>query len=151
MTEQLRYNEGKTRWTYIFSEPAWDPEPMIRGLPAEYVLRNLRRFLLCQEGLGYALEALESLMGGPTAAAAGYCAACVYGESKYARGNYLLGSTVCKYLDSAIRHLLAATTVEAEDEESGLPHLYHAYWNIVRAKAMLEAGRDDRLRAPEGA
>lgn len=36
-----------------------------------------------------------------------------------------------RYMDSAIRHLLKHFMGDKFDEESGLPHLGHALWNII--------------------
>lgn len=71
----------------------------------------------------------------------------VYGEQKYARGNYRKGASVTSYLDSALRHLVFGyLTGERNDKESGLPHLAHVAWNLLVAMDQ-PASRDDRLPA----
>lgn len=72
---------------------------------------------------------------------------CMYGESKYERGNYLKGDTVSAYLDSGLRHLFAFYGGEDYDPESGEHHLDHANWNFLRAREMtFEKDRDDRIK-----
>jgi hypothetical protein len=75
-----------------------------------------------------------------------YCAVCVRGAEKYARGNYRKGAPVTQYLDSACRHLMKRLTGERIDSETGCQHLAHALWNVFQALDQ-PAWRDDRLEA----
>lgn len=79
-------------------------------------------------------------------ALAAYCAVCDYGATKYARGNYRLGAPITQYLDSALRHLTAATNGDLLDAESQCPHTALALWNVWQALDQ-PAYRDDRLAA----
>lgn len=56
-----------------------------------------------------------------------------YGTHKYPDPNNWSKNTKIpeRYMDSAIRHLLKYFMGDKFDEESGLPHLGHAIWNIV--------------------
>lgn len=71
------------------------------------------------------------------------------GESKYNTYNFMKGLPVSDTLDSAFRHLDAATdpTQPLEDGESGINHLYHAAWNLLVAAWMIKnrPDLDDRL------
>lgn len=54
-----------------------------------------------------------------------------FGAHKYARSNWLaVEDAQQRYGDALLRHLLA-DQLEAVDGESGLPHLYHAAWNLL--------------------
>lgn len=90
-------------------------------------------------------EPLELLLEIPRAVDA-YCAVCVYGESKYERGNYRKGAPITEYLDSMLRHLRARLQGEHFDAESGKSTAAHALWNLWQA--LDQPGfRDDRLPA----
>ncbi len=53
-----------------------------------------------------------------------------FGANKYARGSWrTVPNARERYLDAAMRHLLAHHAGETLDTESGLPHLHHALWN----------------------
>jgi hypothetical protein len=55
-----------------------------------------------------------------------------FGAAKYARGNWKqVGNAEQRYEDAMHRHLLADANGEEDDEESGLPHLGHALWNLM--------------------
>lgn len=56
-----------------------------------------------------------------------------YGTHKYPDPNNWSKNTRIteRYMDSAIRHLLKYFMGDKFDEESGLPHLGHALWNII--------------------
>lgn len=41
-----------------------------------------------------------------------------------------------RYMDAAMRHLLAALSGEDNDKESGLPHLSHAAWNLLAVQEL---------------
>ena len=49
---------------------------------------------------------------------------------KYPMNNWKKGSPTKLLVSSAIRHLTAHAEGDKIDKESGLPHLYHALWNI---------------------
>ena len=70
-----------------------------------------------------------------------------YGATKYARGNYLLGSNWTQYVDSLLRHLTAFYAGEDIDPESGQPHTGHVLFNAMMLAQMFETRKDldDRL------
>lgn len=90
-------------------------------------------------------EPLAMLLEVPLAVDA-YCAVCVYGESKYERGNFRKGAPITVYLDSMLRHLRARLKGEHFDRESGHPTAAHALWNLWQALDQPDF-RDDRLPA----
>tara|TARA_Y100000310_G_scaffold330229_1_gene401530 strand:- start:2693 stop:3076 length:384 start_codon:yes stop_codon:yes gene_type:complete len=49
-----------------------------------------------------------------------------YGEQKYDRDNWRKGMAWTRFIDAAMRHILAFNEGESIDEESGLHHLAHA-------------------------
>lgn len=53
-----------------------------------------------------------------------------YGAQKYAKGNFRKGMAWTTVYDCAMRHMMKWLDGEQVDEESGLPHLYHAITNI---------------------
>lgn len=54
-----------------------------------------------------------------------------YGANKYTRGGWLsVPDAPQRYTDALWRHLLASN-YESTDQESGLPHLHHALWNLL--------------------
>lgn len=55
-----------------------------------------------------------------------------YGALKYAPSNWKqVPKRRQRYNDALFRHLLSAETGEVTDQESGLPHLAHAAWNLL--------------------
>lgn len=91
---------------------------------------------------------MELLLHIPRAVDA-YCGVCVFGESKYERGNYRKGAPITDYLDAMLRHLRARLRGEHFDYESGRPSGAHALWNLWQA--LDQPGfRDDRLPAVLG-
>ena len=55
-----------------------------------------------------------------------------FGAAKYARGNWKqVDNAEQRYEDAMHRHLLAEASGEENDEESDLPHLGHALWNLM--------------------
>lgn len=148
MTDQLRDNTHKPRMSYALTSPAL----------TNLLLDN------CPDTLAEVTSAVHSFLcgtvDGPMMIAAigracsrngrtpfeAFAAACEMGERKYARGNYLRGSTVCSHADSLGRHLIAMRHNQANDPESGLSHMDHIVWNAVRmAEVVHQPGRDDRL------
>lgn len=69
------------------------------------------------------------------------------GERKYGRRNWLKGTAWHEFYGSALRHILRWQSGEDLDDESGLPHLSHAIWNLVALQhfQMNGIGTDDRL------
>jgi len=53
-----------------------------------------------------------------------------FGAKKYAPRNWEKGMDWSRVYSSAMRHLLAFWSGEDFDEESGLPHVWHALWNL---------------------
>ena len=72
---------------------------------------------------------------------------CMYGASKYDRGNYLKGAPLSQYVDCLMRHLQAWWSGEDIDTESGQHHLGHVVWNALCLCeiALAQPERDDRL------
>lgn len=154
MADQLRHNQGKVRWSYWFSQTdkpeqilagANDPEIKEIGLYCCLYLNGQDGALLA------ALSTLATKLGGASAVAQGFCEVCVYGEGKYKRGNYRLGTSVCHYMDSALRHLLSMRDdFGALDTESGQAHWKHLAWNLCMIREQPLATRDDRLPRNQG-
>jgi len=55
----------------------------------------------------------------------------MYGAQKYAKGNWRKGMSWTAVSDCLERHMSCWLDGEEIDEESGLPHLYHAACNIA--------------------
>lgn len=55
----------------------------------------------------------------------------MYGSQKYARANWRKGMSWMTVSDCLDRHMSSWLDGEVVDEESGLPHLYHAACNIA--------------------
>jgi len=55
----------------------------------------------------------------------------MYGAQKYAKGNWRKGMSWMTINDCLERHMISWLDGEENDEESGLPHLYHAAANIA--------------------
>lgn len=78
---------------------------------------------------------------------------CQYGTTKYADRNWEKGMMWGRVFAALMRHLWAFWRGEANDAESGLPHLAHAMWGCM---ALLhysesETGEDDRTIRQDGA
>ena len=70
------------------------------------------------------------------------------GAAKYGRDNWRKGMDWSRVYGAAQRHLLAFWGGDDIDDESGMPHLWHALTNIaflVSYQAM-SVGRDDRWK-----
>jgi hypothetical protein len=69
-----------------------------------------------------------------------------YGARKYAPRNWEKGMDWSRMYDSAMRHLLAFWEGQDLDDESGLPHIAHAMWNVAGLVyySDLYRDRDDR-------
>ena len=66
-----------------------------------------------------------------------------YGAKKYSRTGFLhVPDAEVRYMDALMRHLLKHGQGERLDQESGLPHLDHALWNIA---AIVELGRREKM------
>lgn len=77
---------------------------------------------------------------------AGEARAMEYGKNKYGRNNYKGGMDWTRLLDAALRHIMAFSKGEDNDEESTLNHLYHAKANLGMLIYYYEnkLGKDDR-------
>lgn len=73
-----------------------------------------------------------------------------FGAQKYHMRNFLMapGMTWSTTYESALRHLFAWWGGEGTDEESGMPHLLHASWNLMALYTYSHRGQyapgDDR-------
>jgi hypothetical protein len=74
-----------------------------------------------------------------------------FGAGKYERYNFLLGYKWSLSYDALQRHLMAFWGGEANDPESGLPHLAHAAWHCLAllSFSLRGLGTDDRYAQPE--
>lgn len=88
----------------------------------------------------------------PPEALFGYAAVLTFGAEKYADRNWEKGMAWGRVFGAAMRHLWAWWRGEELDEESGLPHLYHAFWCVGTLLAYRErkAGTDDRWKGAQG-
>jgi hypothetical protein len=74
------------------------------------------------------------------------CIVGTYGAKKYTpRGWLSVPNAEERYMDALMRHLLAHMQGAKYDDESYLPHLSHAAWNIL---ALLEL-RDRRIQSDD--
>ena len=71
----------------------------------------------------------------------------MYGAQKYEKGNWRRGMKWSIVYDCLQRHMLKWLDGEVKDEESGLPHLYHAASNIAMLIEYAETCKslDDRF------
>ena len=62
-----------------------------------------------------------------------YCKVAQMGAVKYGRNNWRKATKEDshRYLAAALRHLMAHMSGETHDNESKLPHLAHAIWNLT--------------------
>ncbi len=69
-----------------------------------------------------------------------------YGAKKYGQSNWRGGSEWMRYLGSTVRHVTSYIRRQELDQESGLPHLAHAVYNllILLEWAKTGKGHDDR-------
>lgn len=73
-----------------------------------------------------------------------------FGAKKYGDRNYQKGLPISSFLDSAFRHAFVQFLIKGEDndQESGLPHLAHAAWNLLAALEQMQRlpKLDDRTK-----
>lgn len=64
-----------------------------------------------------------------------------FGAKKYKADSWRsVPHAVSRYEAAAMRHILAHTEGEANDPESGMPHLAHAICNLMFVMELIEAG-----------
>jgi hypothetical protein len=85
----------------------------------------------------------------PSSALFGMGAVLTFGAKKYAAHNWRKGMDWSRLLDALLRHTMAVVDGEDTDQETGLPHVYHAmcclaFLGEYQAKSL---GRDDRYKA----
>lgn len=98
----------------------------------------------------------------PMAAMRALAAVATYGLRKYDARNWEKGMAYSKVFGSLLRHVFKWWNGEKDDPESGLPHLYHAAFNLVMLieysenSNLKDEGLDDRptvrigpMEAPE--
>lgn len=68
-----------------------------------------------------------------------------YGARKYSDGGWKsVPNGQARYTDALLRHEVEFACGEADDEESGLPHLAHAAWNALAALEFYLAGNGEQ-------
>ena len=69
-----------------------------------------------------------------------------YGANKYGKNNWKLGLSYSRLLDASIRHILAFSSKENLDPESGISHLAHARAGLAMLEEFVKngGGTDDR-------
>ena len=65
-----------------------------------------------------------------------------YGAAKYGADNWQ-GVEPRRYIVALLRHLMAYMDGQEQDEESGLPHLWHVLTNAAFAVAITERRREE--------
>lgn len=65
------------------------------------------------------------------------------GSEKYAPHDWYVGQDFSILLNSAIRHVWAYVQGDDVDDESGLPVLWHALWNLCAIETFLAEERED--------
>lgn len=65
-----------------------------------------------------------------------------YGAAKYGADNWQ-GVEPRRYIAALLRHLMAYMDGQEQDEESGLPHLWHVLTNAAFAVAITERRREE--------
>jgi hypothetical protein len=72
-----------------------------------------------------------------------FAAVCTFGAIKYSRGGWqTVPEKEKRYLDALTRHLL---DLHGTDEESGLPHMAHAAWNIMALLELQQRDQKDKM------
>lgn len=80
----------------------------------------------------------EVILGFPNALHALVTVA-TFGAAKYSRHGFLaVPQGEQRYLDALMRHLIAWGRGEATDADSGLPHTWHALWNMAAVVELAE-------------
>ncbi|WKC56411.1 hypothetical protein [Stenotrophomonas phage c9-N] len=94
-----------------------EPAPQSRGGGLKYDAGKPRPTLLMR-GCAWALQGVSAVLA--------------FGAAKYAEDSWReVENGVSRYSDALMRHLLAWLGGEENDEESGMPHLWHAATNIM--------------------
>lgn len=72
-----------------------------------------------------------------------------YGASKYGQSNWRGGSEWMRYFGSSVRHITKCIRGEWLDDESNLPHLAHAVYNLLILMEWYKTkrGTDDRYKS----
>jgi len=68
-----------------------------------------------------------------------------YGGKKYGEGNWEKGLSEDRLIGAARRHELAFAKGEEIDQDSGLPHLAHAAWNLLIAQTLRERAKLENM------
>lgn len=86
----------------------------------------------------------------PSSLLIGVAKVLMYGEQKYEKGNWRKGIDWSVPYDCMMRHMLKWLDGETLDDESGLPHLYHAAANIAMLIEYSETHKnlDNRYNGP---
>ena len=76
-----------------------------------------------------------------------------HGATKYGAYNWRKGTQWRRYIDAAMRHLMAFNFGEDSDKESGFSHLAHAVCCLLFLIDFQKSGRgtDDRIKDPDTA
>lgn len=95
------------------------------------------KYDLTDDGKGKKYDSGKSMVGTLVRIFAGALlgiGACItFGKSKYPKSDNwkLVDDGMNRYADSLMRHLLKYYSGEEVDPETGLPHLFHAGWNML--------------------
>lgn len=66
-----------------------------------------------------------------------------FGANKYSRGGWQsVENAKERYTDSLARHLLEMNIGDGKDSETGMPHIWHAAWNILAIIELEERAND---------
>ena len=150
--EAMRFNTGKPKLSYLLTFQGQHSDDIALNNLAQWYRGELNTRDLT-EIVRDAIQDLDSDPDfKPCEAMEQQALVSMFGEQKYARGNYLLGRNWSDTIDSLMRHRLKRTIRGEEfDDDSKLKHIGHERWNwcYLLHCVLTMPERDDRIRAPE--